>query len=36
MPGSWIKICSDNRDDLLAWSRVETGDEPSLCSLCGP
>lgn len=34
--GSWIKVCSTNKGDLEAWSRVETGTEPSLCSHCNP
>lgn len=33
---SWIKICSDNEQDLLAWARVEVNTVPSTCSRCNP
>jgi hypothetical protein len=33
---SWIKVCSNKKEDLVAWLRVEADAEPRLCSRCRP
>lgn len=36
LTGSYIKVCSDDPAEIVAWARAQTGGTPEPCAFCRP